>query len=149
MSHRSSELVSELLRSVKSSTMGRQKQNKPRRERHESSSPSTPSAQTQKRVLDIAGMLDLSAALANGESGVVLEVAAVEFAGDGYASGDTAAFVRLTDGATKLLPLGLRPWARETIDADLALRASGEGSVFPCRIEFGVSDGEARAVRVV
>jgi hypothetical protein len=116
--------------------MGRQKQNRTRRER--------PSP-----VTAIAGMLDLPVGIADGEGGAVeLEVAGIGFAGDGYRTGDGAAYLRLADGAVKLLPEGLRPWARETLTEDLALReGGGEESLFPCRIVFGVSGGVPHAAR--
>ena len=115
--------------------MGRQKQNKPRRER-----PSTTEAEAS-RVRGIADMLDLPTIISTGEDGVVLEVASVGFAGGGYTSDDKPAYIRLTDGSMKLLPEDLRPWARATIGDELALREAGEPSMFPCRIEFGSSDG--------
>lgn len=125
--------------------MGRQKQNKPRRER--SSTPNAALAAEQgrehRRLSDIAGMLDLPTAISNGQAGFALEVAAVGFAGDG-ADTDTdgrPAYVRLTDGSVKLLPEGLRPWARSVIASEAERSAAGEASAFPCRIEFGVADG--------
>ncbi len=126
--------------------MGRQKQNKPRRER-----PSVPNAvpaagQAQRqRMLHIADMLDLPTTISSEQTGVALEVAAVVLAGDGRGAGDRPAYVRLTDGSVKLLPEGLRPWARDVVASDLDLRAAGGTSVFPCRVEFGVVDGEAYA----
>jgi hypothetical protein len=127
--------------------MGRQKQNKPRRER-----PSIPSAaltperaQGHQRVRTLAGMLDLPTIISSGQTGVALDVAAVGFAGDGLTTDDKPAYVRLADGSVKLLPEALRPWARGVIAADLDLRETGEASMFPCRIEFGVIDGEAYA----
>jgi len=127
--------------------MGRQKQNKPRRER-----PSIPNvvltperAQEHQRVHNIAGMLDLPTIISSGQTGVALDVAAVGFAGDGHMSDDKPAYVRLTDGSVKLLPEGLRPWARGVIASNLDLREAGEASMFPCRIEFGIINGEAYA----
>ena len=94
---------------------------------------------------EIAGMLDLPAAIADGAAAVELDVLAVGFPGDGYASGGTPAYVRLADGSVKLLPEGLREWARGIVGAELDLRASGGGTMFPCRIEFGLRDGAAYA----
>ena len=117
--------------------MGRQKQNKPRRER-----PMTrQKGAAPRRMAEIAGMLDLPASIPDGGAGLVVDVAAVGFPGDGYATGDRPAYIRLTDGSVKLLPEGLRAWARGVVDAELDRRASGEGTMFPCRIGFGTSDG--------
>ncbi|MEY9836756.1 hypothetical protein ABH941_001976 [Streptacidiphilus sp. EB103A] len=112
--------------------MGRQKQNKPRRER--SIGPGNA----------IAGMLDLPSVISHGETDVVLDVAAVGLAGDDLAD-DRPAYIRLSGGSVKLLPEGLRPWARDIVARDLVLRAAGEASLFPCRIGFGVTDGAAYA----
>ena len=112
--------------------MGRQKQNKPRRER--SIGPSA-----------LADMLDLPTVISQGQTGVVLDVAAVGFAGDDLVADDRPAYIRLTGGSVKLLPEGLRQWARGIITRDLDLRAAGEASLFPCRIGFGVTDGGAYA----
>ena len=127
--------------------MGRHKQNKPHRER-----PSTANvvlaptqAQERQRVLDIAGMLDLPTIISSGPTVVTLDVAAVGFAGDGCISDGKPAYIRLTDGSVKLLPEGLRPWARGVIASNLDLRTAGETSMFPCRIEFGIINGEAYA----
>lgn len=113
--------------------MGRQKQNKPRRER--SIGPGN----------SIAGMLDLPAVISQGQTDVVLDVAAVGLAGEGLADDDRPAYIRLSGGSVKLLPEGLRPWARAIVARDLDLRAAGEASLFPCRIGFGVTDGAAYA----
>ena len=128
--------------------MGRQKQNKPRRERPSALfAPNAARAadqgqgQGQRRMSDIAAMLDLPTAISNGQAGVALEVAAVGFAGDGADTDGRPAYVRLTDGSVKLLPEGLRPWARSVIAAEAELRTAGEASAFPRRIEFGVADG--------
>lgn len=121
--------------------MGRQKQNKPRRER-------------PSEVRAIAGMLDLPSDLAGTDGGggdpVVLAVAGIGFAGDGYETGTGAAYLRLDDGSVKLLPEALRAWARGTVAEDLALRGpdGAGGSLFPCRVEFGVADGQPLATRV-
>ena len=112
--------------------MGRQKQNKPRRER--SIGPSA-----------LADMLDLPTVISQEQAEVVLNVAAVGFAGDDLVSDDRPAYIRLTGGPVKLLPEGLRLWARDVITRDLELRAAGEASLFPCRIGFGVTDGAAHA----
>ncbi|MHA6764990.1 hypothetical protein [Streptacidiphilus sp. PAMC 29251] len=127
--------------------MGRQKQNKSRRERQPVPEPK------QQRLLDIAAMLDLPASIAGGQGGqggsdgqgggLVVEVAAVGFPGDGFATGERPAYVRLTDGSVKLLPEGLRAWARAVIEEELELRASGAGTMFPRPIEFGVGDDGA------
>lgn len=109
--------------------MGREKQNKPRQQR------------ARRRVGQIAGMLDLPATIADGGTGVVVEVVAVGFPGDGYATGGTPAYIRLVDGSVKLLPEGLRDWAHGVVEAELERRASGEGTMFPRRIEFGIRDG--------
>ena len=112
--------------------MGRQKQNKPRRER--SIGPSA-----------LADMLDLPTVISQGQTGVVLDVAAVGFAGDDLPDDDRPAYVRLAGGSVKLLPVGLRPWARAVVTRDLELRAAGDTSLFPCRIGFGITDGAAHA----
>jgi hypothetical protein len=90
-------------------------------------------------------MLDLPAAIADGGAGLEVEVVAVGFPGDGYATGGTPAYIRLADGSVKLLPEGLREWARGMVGSELELRASGGESLFPRRIEFGVRDGVAYA----
>jgi hypothetical protein len=120
--------------------MGRQKQNKPRRERP------TPTGAGQRRMEEIAAMLDLPASISDEGTGLVVEVAAVGFPGDGYATGDRPGYVRLTDGSVKLLPEGLRAWARGVVEAELDRRASGGGTMFPRRIEFGVNDDGEYAV---
>ena len=131
--------------------MGRQKQNKPRRERPSLSNAGLASGPGpgRRRLSDIAAMLDLPTAISNGQTGVALEVAAVGFAGAGDGDGaDTEAgtegrpaYVRLTDGSVKLLPEGLRPWARSVIASEAELRTAGEPSAFPRRVEFGIADG--------
>ena len=133
--------------------MGRQKQNKPRRERPSAPNAAFAAGQGQGqgpgpgrgRMSDIAAMLDLPTAIAEGGTGVALEVAGVGVAGDGAdteaGTEGRPAYIRLTDGSVKLLPEGLRPWARSVIAAEAELRTAGEASAFPRRIEFGVTDG--------
>ncbi|MFC1411655.1 hypothetical protein ACEZCY_20580 [Streptacidiphilus sp. N1-12] len=122
--------------------MGRQKQNKPRRGRQPGAEGGQAAGSKRRRMLDIAAMLDLPASIADGSGGgLVVEVAAVGFPGDGFATGERPAYVRLADGSVKLLPEGLRAWARGVVEEELELRASGGGTMFPRRIEFGTSDG--------
>ena len=115
--------------------MGRQKQNKPRRERP------TLTGSGQRRMAEIAGMLDLFAGIEDGGPELVLEVAAVGFPADGHPTGERPAWIRLADGSVKLLPESLRAWAREVVDAELERTASGAGTMFPRRVAFGVSGG--------
>ena len=98
-----------------------------------------------RRVAEIAGMLDLPSSLADDGAALTVDVAAVGFPGDGFATGDRPAYVRLADGSVKLLPEGLRAWARGVVEAELDRRASGAGTMFPCRIAFGLKDGVAYA----
>ncbi|MFC1419636.1 hypothetical protein [Streptacidiphilus cavernicola] len=100
--------------------MGRQKQNKPRRERP------TLTGTGQPRMAEIAGMLDLFAGVEDGGPELVLEVAEVGLR-DGGAG---PAWIRLADGSVKLLPESLRAWAGRPVE-----------SGFPRRIGFGVRDG--------
>lgn|GEM_PF-6530811 len=58
-------------------------------------------------------------------------------------------YLRLTDGTVYRLPDPLRDWAVPLVAVHQHHRSSGNLSMFPCHIEFGVLDGGVYAELLV
>lgn len=129
--------------------MGREKKNKPRRERPGSSIPNTvvtaEEAAEHGRAIAAAEVLELPVIASEREAGLVLDVAAVGVDGAGLVTGTEPAYVRCTDEKIYRLPESLREWASTLVAMHLSHRQAGHPSMFPCRIEFGVLNGGAYA----
>ena len=96
-------------------------------------------------IIAASDMIELPVLAGPDETGLVLTVQSIGIEGMGVFDGTGVIFLKCGDGTVYRLPETLRQLASDLIVMHLAARQAGHPSMFPCRMEFGVLNGQVFA----